>query len=358
MNDMTDTFFKKNKPIRPFLYLSPSIRNISLVSLCLLSLQVLMLALTKSWSALIVIGASLSGFVAADLLHTKLVSSSRFSFLSAVLQGTIAGMLLPSTLHPVTVFCIAFSTMLLIKYLSGNFADHWINSAVLAVAIAWIVGMGAFPENPLTKDILQIKNPSYRLIQNGVFPIMNGDTAVTEALNNTIFGFVNISIPEGYISLLWDTHSIIPAFRFNALTLLSSVILFSSGMQALLIPASFAAVYTLLVRFVSPVFTGGMAGQGDMILSLCSGGTLFCAVFVVQQYGTVPLSKYGKMLYGIFAGIFAFAIAGCGTSSAGMIFAVLCANIVSPLIQAAEDMRDASRLRAMLSSLRKEKDTR
>ena len=248
--------------------------------------------------------------------------------------------------------------MLLIKYLSGNFADHWINSAVLAVAFAWIVGMSAFPENPLTKDILQIKNPSHILIQNGVFPIMNGDRSVTEALNNTIFGFANISIPEGYISLLWDTHSIIPAFRFNALTLLASVVLFASGMQGLLIPASFAAVYTLLVRFVSPVSTGAMAGQGDMILSLCTGGTLFCAVFVVQQYGTVPLSKRGKILYGILAGIFAFAIAGCGTSSAGMIFAVLCANIVSPLIQAAEDRRDVSRLRAMLSSLRREKDTR
>ncbi|UTD02730.1 RnfABCDGE type electron transport complex subunit D [Treponema socranskii subsp. buccale] len=358
MNDMTDAFFKKKKPLRPFLYLSPSAQNISLISLCLLSLQVLMLALTKSWGSLIVIGASLSGFIGADLLHAKLVSSSRFSLVSAIFQGTVTGMLLPSTFHPVTVFCIAFSTMFLIKYLSGNFADHWINSAVLAVAFAWIVGMSAFPENPLTKDILQIKNPSHILIQNGVFPIMNGDRSVTEALNNTIFGFANISIPEGYISLLWDTHSIIPAFRFNALTLLASVVLFASGMQGLLIPASFAAVYTLLVRFVSPVFTGAMAGQGDMILSLCTGGTLFCAVFVVQQYGTVPLSKRGKILYGILAGIFAFAIAGCGTSSAGMIFAVLCANIVSPLIQAAEDRRDASRLRAMLSSLRREKDTR
>ncbi|MFC2280497.1 MAG: RnfABCDGE type electron transport complex subunit D, partial [Treponema socranskii subsp. buccale] len=154
MNDMTDAFFKKKKPLRPFLYLSPSAQNISLISLCLLSLQVLMLALTKSWGSLIVIGASLSGFIGADLLHAKLVSSSRFSLVSAIFQGTVTGMLIPSTFHPVTVFCIAFSTMFLIKYLSGNFADHWINSAVLAVAFAWIVGMSAFPENPLTKDIL------------------------------------------------------------------------------------------------------------------------------------------------------------------------------------------------------------
>ena len=118
MNDMTDAFFKKKNPLRPFLYLSPSAQNISLISLCLLSLQVLMLALTKSWGSLIVIGASLSGFIGADLLHAKLVSSSRFSLVSAIFQGTVTGMLIPSTFHPVTVFCIAFSTMFLIKYLS------------------------------------------------------------------------------------------------------------------------------------------------------------------------------------------------------------------------------------------------
>jgi len=89
---------------------------------------------------------------------------------------------------------------------------------------------------------------------------------------------------------------------------------------------------------------------------LCPNGLRTIGKTIFQD-GKIP-SKRGKILYGILAGIFAFAIAGCGTSSAGMIFAVLCANIVSPLIQAAEDRRDVSRLRAMLSSLRREKDTR
>ena len=36
-----------------------------------------------------------------------------------------------------------------------------------------------------------------------------------------------------------------------------------------------------------------------------------------------------------------------------MIFTLLCANVVSPLIQAAEDKRDAARLRAALAENRK-----
>ena len=61
---------------------------------------------------------------------------------------------------------------------------------------------------------------------------------------------------------------------------------------------------------------------------------------------------------GIIAGIFAFLIAGCGMSSAGMIFTLLCANIVSPLIQAFEDRRDASRIRAVLAANRKGREGR
>ena len=353
MNDTTDALLRTKKIERPFLYLSPSTKNVLLVTALLLALQVFMLAATKSYGALVVIASSLAGFFAADLLYAKRIARCRLSPLSDIVQGIVAGMLLPSTFSPVTVFCIAFCTVLLLKYLSGPFAGDWANSAVLIAAVAWIIGMSAFPESDLTRDMLQIKNPSFVLIQNGVFPITGIDRAITETLNNTVFGFANISIPDGYISLLWDTHSVIPAFRFNALTLLSSIVLFAWGMQGLLVPSCFVIAYALLVRFAGPAIAGGVAGQGDMILALCTGGTLFYTVFVVQQYGTLPLSKYGKILYGMLAGIFAFLIAGCGMSPAGMIFTLLCANVVSPLIQAAEDKRDAARLRAALAENRK-----
>lgn len=84
--------------------------------------------------------------------------------------------------------------------------------------------------------------------------------------------------------------------------------------------------------------------QGDMLLAYLTSGTLFCAVFVIQWYGTAPLTITGKTIYGIICGILAFLIAGCGTSSEGMIFTVLAANIISPLIQAEEDRYNKKRL--------------
>jgi len=344
--------------IRPFMYASQSVGNSSLMLVVLLGIQIFMLLITGSYSALLVIGCSLAGSLCADGADRLYHKSYSLSDMTSVVQGIIAGMLLPSTFPPVAVFFITFFSMILFNYMFGGFANTWGNTAVIIVAVAWIVGMNAFPGQVLTKDLLQMRNPSYALIQSGVFPVLKLDPPVTEALNNTFFGVLKVSIPDGYISMLWDTHSIIPAFRFNLITLLSSIVLFSSGMLSMLIPVCFIGSYGILVRFAGPFICGGIAGQGDILLAVLTGGTLFCSVFVIQWYGTTPLSYAGKMIYGIICGIFAFLIAGCGTSSVGMVFTILCANIISPVIQTIEDRKNKKNLYSILDENLKDEGIR
>jgi Predicted NADH:ubiquinone oxidoreductase, subunit RnfD len=335
--------------IRPFSYQSQSVGHSLFMIAVLLCVQLFMLLVTESYSALLVTGCALAGSLCADAADKAYHKSYRFPDMASVVEGIIAGMLLPSTFPPVAVFFIVFCTMILAKYMFGGFANAWGNAAVITVAVAWVVGMSAFPSLMLTKDLLQIKNPSYSLIQNGVFPILKFDPPVTEALNNTLFGLLKVSIPDGYISMLWDTHSVIPAFRFNLITLISSIFLFSSGMLSMLIPVCFVGSYGLLVRFAGPYICGGVPGQGDILLAMLTGGTLFCSVFVVQWYGTTPLTYAGKIVYGIMCGVFAFLIAGCGTSSVGIVFTILCANILSPVIQLIEDKQDKTALNGSLN---------
>ncbi|MBP3710587.1 MAG: RnfABCDGE type electron transport complex subunit D [Treponema sp.] len=354
---MNELLYKKTI-VRPFIYASASVGAVSLSMLMFLLLQVMMLFITKSYAALIVISAAVAGSLCADAANKAFRSSYTFSLPLSMVQGIIIGMLLPSLFPPITVFFLTFFTLLLSKYLTGGFANGWVNAAVVIVVLAWIIGINAFPAITATRDILQLKNPSYILIQSGTFPVLHFDSLVTDVLNNVIFHFANISIPDGYVSLLWDTQSVIPAFRFNLLTLLSSIFLFSSGMMSLLVPTCFVVSYSLLVRFAGPLFFGGITGQGDMLLALLTGGTFFFAVFVVQWYGTVPLTSWGKTIYGILCGMLAFLIAGCGTSSAGMVFAVLCANILSPLIQIAEEQKNRKALHALLENHAREQEKR
>ena len=80
----------------------------------------------------------------------------------------------------------------------------------------------------------------------------------------------------------------------------------------------------IIVKYVafqrlSPVFSGGVPMQGDMILALLTSGTLFAAFFLMQWFGTIPMTRRGKIIYGFAGGIIAFIFSGCGTSPIGSI---------------------------------------
>lgn len=111
--------------------------------------------------------------------------------------------------------------------------------------------------------------------------------------------------------------------------------------------------YLILVRFVSPFFYDGIMFQGDMLLALFTGGTLFIAAFMLSWYGTIPCTIKGRILYGVFGGITSFFIAGVGTSSSGMIFAIVLTNLFSVIVQNWENLADRRALRKMLSEVKK-----
>jgi Na+-translocating ferredoxin:NAD+ oxidoreductase RnfD subunit len=49
-------------------------------------------------------------------------------------------------------------------------------------------------------------------------------------------------------------------------------------------------------------------------------------------------NNFGKVVFGVFSGVFAFLIMGCGTSPIGAMFVILITNIISPIIQLVEDL--------------------
>ena len=140
--------------------------------------------------------------------------------------------------------------------------------------------------------------------------------------------------------MMWDSHSIIPAFRFNIIIIISSIIIFSDNAFSLIIPTVFLFVYAVLVRLFAPYLFGGEINQGDIILALLTSGILFSAVFLIQWYGTTPVTVIGKIILGILTGIIAFAIIGCGTSPVGMAYTILCSNIISMGIRIFEEKKN------------------
>lgn len=327
----------KKVTLKPFSYLKPSLNSMLIAFVIVLLPQIIMLAITGSYKSLIIIVCSILGAVVSNFLYAFFKKVSNFSYLSSLVQGIVIGMLLPYSYNPVAVFFITAASIFLSKYIFGGFASCWANPAAVTIAVSYFLNVTVFGDYLVTSADLQTRNAALSLINSGAIPLVSVDANITAFLNSSVFSLFKVSIPDGYVSLFWDTHSIIPAFRFNLITLVSSIVLLSLDMVDFIIPACFLLVYSLLVKFLGPVFVGGIAGQGDVILSLLTSGTLFCTLFILQWFGSTPISKIGKMIYGILAGLFAFLIVGFGTSPVGYVFTVLVMNCLSPVIQVVEN---------------------
>ena len=322
----------------PFLYVSPSTKAVLSVMVCLLLPQLLLLALTRSYEALrVILSSTLASSLAEGIYHLRRRSST-VTRLVALLQGLLVGFLLPSSYPPVALFIICLCSMLLGKYAFEGFAASWINPVALAVAAAYFIYAGPFPPYLVDLPLLR-ENAALSLIREGAFPLNPLDGRVTDFLNRNVFRRFGMEIPDGYVSLFWDSGSPIPAFRFNALNIAASLVLFSGDMIGMLVPASFCLSYGLLVRFAPISYFAGMRLYGDIFLAFLTSGVFFSTLFVLQWFGTVPFTHWGRLLYGLLAGLLSYLILGYGGSSVGYAFLVLVMNVLSVLIQLFETRR-------------------
>lgn len=326
--------------VRPFIYERPSISSICIKILVLLFLQIVLLFLNKSYAAIGVIVSSLMGALCASALNYLMSKDEPYHAYTTIIQGLCIGMFLPQNYPLVPVFFISFFILFVSRVFIFKSINAWINVTAIAVIVAWFIGKNFFPDFLVTNELIPMKNTSLYLIQNGSFPVYAIDSTITNFLNNYVFKFFKVTLPEGYVSMFWDTQSAIPAFRFNLLTIISSIILFSDNSFSGIIPLTFLLIFGLLVRVFVPFISGGALLQGDIILAFLTSGTLFCMVFLIQWWGTTPVSVSGKIIFGIFAGIFAFVTCGCGTSPVGMMFTVLACNFCSFMIRVLEELNN------------------
>lgn len=353
MNNYLKNNMTKNQQlsVKPFVYNRPSISRVCIRFIVLLFLQVIMLFLTKSYNSLFIILSAVIGALGAALINHYINKEPFYQIMPVIIQGLFIGLLLPAEFPVVPVFFISFITLLIAQCIVFKGINSWVNVSIIAVIIAWCIGKIYFPAFTITQDLIPLRNSSVYLIQNGEYPIYGFDSSITMFLNTRLFSHFQVSVPDGFISMLCDTKCTIPAFRFNLLTIVSSIIIFSDNSFSGIIPVLFLLIYGFLVRLFAPFMFGGMLNQGDVILAFLSSGTLFCAVFLIQWFGTIPISILGKILVGILSGIYAFLIMGCGTSPVGMVYTVLLTNITTMLIRVIEEKNNAFSTAKVVSKL-------
>ncbi len=342
---MNNIFLKKSiaNPetviLRPFFYTKPSVRASVLGQIFLLFLQLAALFLTKSYSALLVIGCAVLATIASEFVNIKKYKRHHDSLAICIAQGLFVGMFLPESFPLLAVFCITFFTFVIIKNAFVSFSGTWANPVAVTVAIAYFTASSYFPVFLFDRPMIETVNIGSYLYQNEILTPLPIDFSLTTLVNEKFFNKFGISLPIGYLTLLIDNGSIIPAFRFNLLTIVSSIILFSLDMITAIIPIASILTYLLFVKVIGFFVLGGQMLQGDMFLALCTSGVAFCSLFVLTWYGTIPYTTSGRLFYGILCGVVFYVIVGCAFSASGCMFSVLIANVLSPFIQMIENRR-------------------
>lgn len=329
---------KKYSKLRlsPFCHIVPSIGSASIGFILVLFPQLLMLLAGRHYDSLILILVSIFACYAADFVANKMQHKRIFFDSNLIIEGLIIGMFIPQSYPPLLLFFIVFVGMMICKYCFGGFAAGWVNPCAVTVILAYFMGRSFFPVFLIDISMLQTANPAGALFSANIIGQINSDFSITSTLNSFLSRYMGIVIPEGYVTLFWNTQAVIPAFRYNFLTLAASFILILLDMVDWIIPLCFIAVYGLLARCFS-LLPAGIIWNGDILLALLTSGTLFAAFFMLPYYGTVPASILGKIIYGIIGGIVAFLICGCGTSPAGIVFTVIVTNAFSLVIQYLEE---------------------
>ena len=111
--------------------------------------------------------------------------------------------------------------------------------------------------------------------------------------------------------------------------LAGAVLLLALGIINIRIPVScFLAFFGILI-----LGRGSGFDEIHMVRELCSGGLMLAFWFMATDYTTSPLTKWGQIIYGVFIGGLAALFRLYGSASEGVSYAILLANLLTPIIE-------------------------
>ena len=149
---------------RPYKYLATSEKTNGIIKLAFLGPQLLLLAVSKSYMSLAIILSTCVASVGVELIDNNYNKKNTFHYITAVINGILIGLFLPSNYPVYAALTISFLTIATCRFLIGKNADCWINTVALSVCVCWVLGMQVFPSYQINQQILLMRNPALELI--------------------------------------------------------------------------------------------------------------------------------------------------------------------------------------------------
>lgn len=251
--------------------------------------------------ALVVLLVSIASSVLSELVFQKL-AGQKVTIMdgSALVTGLLIGMNMPPEIPlwiPVlgSIFAIIF-----VKQFFGGIGQNFMNPALGArcfLLISFTQLMSDF-----SVDGVSSATPLSQLATEG-----------TTSLTDAFLGFTNGTIGE-----------------------ISALALLIGGAYLLIrkvITWEIPVIY--VVSFAVFEFIFGKHGFSPVFVAeeICSGGLLLGAIFMATDYVTSPITRKGKVVYGVVLGVLTGIFRTYGASAEGVSYAIIISNLLVPLIE-------------------------
>lgn len=320
----------------PFVYTGYTSLKTNTIIIIMLCFQFLVLFLLKDFTAVIHIICSILGTVFCDCVISYIEVSKPKISLETIIYGLLIGFCMPVEISSVYIFFVSGFSVFITQKVFGGKGTNCINPVAASVCMAFVSRPDNFPKMLNRLETVKQSGSFFSILENSYIAKLQGDSSITSILNSVFLHKAGVTLPENYVSLFFNSGASIPAFRYNIITLLLSVILFALFVTDYVLPFTFLFVYGVLVWVFALVPVTGVYFSGDILSALLTSGALFAAFFIMTESSSMPKTKYGKIIAGILCGTFAFFICGLGASSAGIFFSILLTNIMSPVIERIE----------------------
>ena len=250
--------------------------------------------------SLAVIAVCVASAVISEYLFNKAAKKpNTITDLSAIVTGLLLSLNLPANTPLWQAAVGAAFAIIFVKCVFGGIGQNFANPAITA-RIFMLVAFGSMSSAAFPKNIDAVSSATpLSVLQNG------GDVKITDLLLGTRGGSIG------------ETCTV-------ALVIGGLYLLFRKVIS-----------WHTPVIFVATVFLFTFAVKGDAFTALeytLSGGLFIGAIFMATDYATTPVTKWGKVIFGIGAGLLTVLIRLWGVYPEGVSFAILLMNILTPYI--------------------------
>lgn len=253
------------------------------------------------FNAALLVAVCIATCVLTEYLYTKLMKlPTTIGDLSAVVTGLLLALNLPSTATWWMAVLGSVFAIVIVKMLFGGIGQNFMNPALGARCFLLICFTGRMTN--FNYDGLTSATP-LAMIKNG------------ESVNlmNMFLGRIPGTIGE--VSVV--------AIAVGAVLLI------------LLRVIDFRIPFTYLLSFM--IFMGLFAGHGwnveYLAAQLCGGGIMLGAFFMATDYVTSPITKKGRIIFGVCLGILTGIFRVFSSSAEGVSYAIIICNLLVPLIE-------------------------